>query len=75
MLKATPGNVQAIYLQAVIQVQAKDYKAADATLDKINAYIARIPRGYFLQAVVKEQLGQTGTGRGGNPALHCAHAQ
>ncbi len=48
-----------MYLQAVMQVQAKDYKAADATLDKINAYIGRIPRGYFLQAIVKEQLGQT----------------
>ena len=59
VLKATPGNVQASYLQAVLQVQAKDYKAADATLDKINAFIARIPRGYFLQSVVKEQLGQT----------------
>ena len=26
MLKATPGNVQAIYLQAVMDAQAKDYK-------------------------------------------------
>ena len=51
--------MQAIYLQAVLQVQAKDYRSADATLEKIGAYIGQIPRGYFLQAVIKEQLGDT----------------
>jgi len=58
VLTATPGNVQAIYLQAVMATQAKDYKAADAYLDRIAAYIGRIPRGYLLLAVVKEQVGQ-----------------
>lgn len=58
VLKATPGNVQAIYLQAVMFAQQKDYKAADNSLEKINQFISRIPRGYFLQAMVKEQLGQ-----------------
>jgi cellulose synthase operon protein C len=59
VLRATPGNIQATYLQAVIQVQSKDYKAADATLEKIDQNIAVIPRGYVLRAIVKEQLGQT----------------
>ncbi len=58
VLKAMPGNVQAVYLQAVMAAQAKDYKAADADLSRIVAYIGRIPRGYLLLAVVKEQIGQ-----------------
>jgi putative PEP-CTERM system TPR-repeat lipoprotein len=58
VLKAMPGNVQAIYLQAVLAAQAKDYKAADLLLDKIAAYVPRIARGYLLLAVVKEQMGQ-----------------
>jgi cellulose synthase operon protein C len=59
VLKATPGNVQAIYLQAVLAAQQKDYKGADADLGRIVGYIGRIPRAYLLMAVVKEQLGQT----------------
>jgi putative PEP-CTERM system TPR-repeat lipoprotein len=58
VLKATPGNVQAIYLQAVMAAQAKDYKTADADLDRIGAFIGRIPRAYLLLAVVKQELGQ-----------------
>lgn len=58
VVKATPGNVQAIYLQAVLATQAKDYTKADADLQRISPYIARIPRGYLLLAVVKDQLGQ-----------------
>lgn len=58
VLKATPGNVQAIYLQAVMATQAKDFKQADSDLQHISPYIGRIPRGYLLLALVKEQLGQ-----------------
>ena len=58
MLKGTPGNVQAIYLQAVMEAQSRNYKAADADLERISAYIGRIQRAFYLQAVVKEQLGQ-----------------
>ena len=58
VLKATPGNVQALYLMAVMQAQSKDYKTADTTLEKISAFIPRIPRAYFLQAVIKDRLGQ-----------------
>ncbi len=56
--KATPGNIQAIYFQAVLQAQSKNFKGADADLERISAYLGRIERGYFLQAIVKEQLGQ-----------------
>ena len=58
VLKGSKGNIQALYLDAVIKAQAKDYKAADDGLQRIQAYLGRIPRGYFLKAVVKEQLGQ-----------------
>ena len=58
VLKGTKGNIQALYLDAVIKAQAKDYKAADDGLQRIQSYLNRIPRAYFLQAVVKEQLGQ-----------------
>ena len=56
--KAIPDNIQACYLQAVLQVQGRDFKSADASLDRINAFLARIPRGFLLQAAVKEYLGQ-----------------
>ena len=58
VLKGTKGNIQALYLDAVIKAQAKDYKGADDGLQRIQSYQNRIPRAYFLQAVVKEQLGQ-----------------
>ena len=57
VLKGTKGNIQALYLDAVIKAQAKDFKAADDGLQRIQSYLNRIPRAYFLQAVVKEQLG------------------
>ena len=58
VLKGSKGNIQALYLDAVIKAQAKDFKAADDGLQRIQSYLGRIPRGYFLRAVVKEQLGQ-----------------
>jgi putative PEP-CTERM system TPR-repeat lipoprotein len=58
VLKGSPGNVQGIYLRAVTEAQAHNFKAADADLERISNYVGRIQRAYFLQAVVKEQLGQ-----------------
>lgn len=58
VLKGTKGNIQALYLDAVIKAQSKDYKAADDQLQRIQAFLPRIPRAFFLQAVLKEQLGQ-----------------
>lgn len=56
--KAMPGNVEAIYLDAVMAAQRKDFKAANADLERISPFISRIPRAYYLVGVVKEQLGQ-----------------
>ena len=58
VLKGSKGNIQGLYLDAVLKAQANDFKAADEVLQRIQNYLSRIPRGYFLRAVVKEQLGQ-----------------
>ena len=75
VLKSTPGNVQAVYLQAVIQVQAKDYQGSrrDARQDQ-RLHRADSPR------LLPAKRGQGaawpgGAGRGGDPALHRAHAE
>jgi len=59
VLRSTPGNVQAIYLRAVTETGSRNFKAADADLERISAYVGQIDRGYYLQAIVKQQLGQT----------------
>ena len=58
VMKATPGNIGAIYLLAETEAQSRNYKAADADLGRISRYIDRLPRAWYLQAVVKGQLGQ-----------------
>ena len=58
VLAVTPGNVPALYLQAAMAAQAKDYALADTRLERIAPYLARVPRAYLLVALVKEQLGQ-----------------
>jgi len=58
VLKAAPTSVQAIYLQAAMAARVQDYQGADEKLQRISAFIPRIPRGYFLLALVKERLGQ-----------------
>ena len=58
VLAIAPGNVQALYLQAVVQANAKDWQAADATLNHIANYLGRLPRAYYLLAVTKRALGQ-----------------
>ena len=57
ILKGTPGNVQAVYLAAVMEAQAGNFQAANTALERISGYIPRIQRAFYLQAVVKEQLG------------------
>ena len=57
VLKATRGNIQAIYLLAAYKAQTKDFKGADEQLQHIEAQLGRVPRGHYLKAIVKEQLG------------------
>ncbi len=58
VLKGTRGNIQALYLNAAYLAQTKDFKGADEQLNHIETYLSRIPRGLYLKAIVKEQLGQ-----------------
>jgi putative PEP-CTERM system TPR-repeat lipoprotein len=58
VLAISPGNVQAIYLQAVLQANSKDWQGTDASLGRISNFLARIPRAYYLLAVAKRELGQ-----------------
>lgn len=58
VLKSTPASVKAIYLQAALAAQQKDYQRADAYLQRITLYLPQIPGAYFMQALVKERLGQ-----------------
>lgn len=58
VLAALPGSVMANFLQADLRLRAKDYSGADALLTKLGDRLGAIPRGYMLQAVVKQQLGQ-----------------
>ena len=57
LLAVKPNDVQALYLKALLLARAKDYKGADLVLDRLSPTISRLPRGYFLQAVVKQNLG------------------
>jgi putative PEP-CTERM system TPR-repeat lipoprotein len=59
VLRAQPGNTGALYLQAVLFANSKDYKAADADLERISGAVAMLPPGYYyLEGVVKYYLHQ-----------------
>ena len=57
LLAVKPNDGQALYLKALLLARAKDYKGADLVLDRLSTMISRLPRAYFLQAVVKQNLG------------------
>ncbi len=58
VLATAPGNAQALFYRAVLLARAKDWKGSDADLARLAPVIARFPGAYFVQAVVKQQLGQ-----------------
>ena len=58
VLKGTPGNVQAIYLAGGDGGAGEELQGRRRRPGTIAGYIGRIQRAYYLQAVVKEQLGQ-----------------
>ncbi len=58
VLPALPGNGQALYLKAVVLHERHDDRGADAILEKLSGLMARFPRGYLLDAAVKQALGQ-----------------
>ncbi len=58
ILALRPNDVTAIFMSALLAARAKDFTTADAKLAQIDRFLGRLPRAYFLQAVVKENLGQ-----------------
>ncbi len=57
VLAAQPSNVEALYFQAVLLHEAKDDKAANDALTRLQPVFDRLPRAYYLQALVRENLG------------------
>jgi putative PEP-CTERM system TPR-repeat lipoprotein len=58
ILSVRPADIQATYLRALLFARAKNFQAADDLLEKLTPAMVQLPRAYFLQAVVKENLGQ-----------------
>lgn len=53
-----PHSPAALFLQAELDVRSKDYKGADAALQQLGPVLSQLPRGEFLQALVKANLNQ-----------------
>lgn len=58
ILALKPNDVQGIFMQALLLARARDFTTADAQLDRLSRFLGRLPRAYFLQAVIKQNLGQ-----------------
>ncbi len=59
VLAVVPGSARATYYRAIIETRAGNYKAADTDLNSLSDFISRFPDAYLLEAVVKQQVGQT----------------
>ena len=57
VLAAQPNNVEALYFKAVLLHETKDDKAANDILNRLQPMFDRLPRAYYLQALVREALG------------------
>ena len=59
VLKSDARNPLGNYFQAVLLLRARDWRGADAALQKISPVISRFPRGDYFLALVKVNLDQT----------------
>jgi predicted Zn-dependent protease len=57
-LKGEPKSTLALYLQTLLYVRAKNWTAADVTLQKLQPVLAQVPRGDYYTALVKANLNQ-----------------
>lgn len=57
-LKAEPNNAAAHFLRALLLVRARDWKAADVEMQKIQPLLGRLPRGEYYAALVKANINQ-----------------
>jgi putative PEP-CTERM system TPR-repeat lipoprotein len=58
VLAVLPNELEALYLKAVLEHETGHEQDADTLLQRIAPVFDRMPRGYFLQALVKENLHQ-----------------
>ncbi len=58
ILADQPENATALFLRGVLLARAKDYRAALTVLQRIDAFLPEFPRGLFILALVKSNLGQ-----------------
>jgi len=57
-LKGEPKNAIARYLKELLLVRAKDWKAADLEMQKIQPVLGQLPRGDYYYALVKANINQ-----------------
>ena len=58
ILADQPENATALYLRGVLLARAKDFRGALTVLQRIDPLLAEFPRGLFILALVKSNLGQ-----------------
>ncbi len=59
VLAMQPQNVEGLYVKAILLHEAKDDQGANDILTRLQPIFDRIPRAYYLQALVRQKLGQT----------------
>ena len=59
ILTDQPDNATALYLRAVLLARAKDYRGSYSVLQRIDPLLTEFPRGLYILALVKANLGQT----------------
>jgi len=57
-LAVVPGNPVGHYMRAMLQVQARDWANADATLQRLGPALGQFADGFLLLAATKQGLGQ-----------------
>ncbi|MGC8476271.1 MAG: XrtA/PEP-CTERM system TPR-repeat protein PrsT [Acetobacteraceae bacterium] len=58
VLHVLPGNAEAMFLEAVLMHQSGKNQEADQVLDRLQPMFRTLVKGWFLQAAVKDSLGQ-----------------
>ena len=59
VLSSMPGNARAVYYRVILLMRAGQFAAANADLDRLSTFVSQYPGAYLVQAVVKQQVGQT----------------
>ncbi len=59
VLALSPGNARALYYRAVLLMRAGDFAGANTILDQLSSFVSQFPGAYLIEAVVKQQVGQT----------------